>query len=688
GDDDATIGRIARDAAGHPLFIQQLASAAHDPRVRSAELRELILSRIDQLADGARRLVETVALCAGPVDQTVALAVAGLAGVDVLAALHALRQARLVNGRGTADSIVLEPAHDRIRETVVGSLSPTYSRSAHLRIADTLLAHPQPDPDALVHHLRHGGDRERMTTYALLAAERAEATLAFERAAGHLELLLEVGVADGAERSRLLERYGDALANAGRAGDAAEAFESAADLSEPGVREQLLRRRSGELTLRSGRIEIGQARMERVLRGVGLRMPRSRRSAAALSVVRRLRLFTRSLKPRVSTQPLDTAAKARLQALWSASTGLSMVNHVVADALGLQHMFEAMALGDRSHLVRGLGYEAAFEAVIGGKFFRNRCVRILDTMDKLAAESGEPYDLAWAKQARGITAWFLGDWRSSWRNCDEAASLYREHCRGVAWELAICDAYRLPALTYLGDVAELARVVPRAFIGARERGDLYAVNMLRLGQQSMTFLVADRPGNALEEARAAIAPFPAEPYLLPHYHHLFATAQAELYRGNADVAFIAIESAWVGLGQARLLIVQCLRCEIRHLHARAAIAAAETASASERVRLHTIARSEAKTIARDDVGPAAPFAAAIRAAIAQSSEDRERELSRALAGFEAARMMLYAHACRDRLGALRGGSAGATDRAVAASWFAEQQIRDPGRMIAMLVPGT
>ena len=661
---------VAREAAGNPLFIQQLAAASHDQRGRG--LGEVILARVDALDSDARRLVQTIALAAGPIDEDAAVEAADIQGVAARGAMLAVRQARLVTARSSAAVVTLEPAHDRVREAVAAALSPETARAQHLRIANTLLARPSPDPDALVHHLRRGGDLERTRVHARVAAERAEHALAFDRAAAHLALVLELGAED---RAPLLERHGDALANAGRAGEAAESFERAAGEGESD-RAHLLRRRAGELTLRSGRIELGMERMNRVLREVGVTPPRSRTTAGLLGVTRRLRLFARGVTPKVRTATPDPAKKARLEALWSASTGLSMVNHVVADALGLQHMHEAIALGDRSHLIRGLGYEAAFEAVIGGGFLRNRCAKILTSMDALATASADPYDLAWAQMSKGVTSWFLGDWRASWENCDQAARTYREHCRGVAWELAICDAYRLPALAYLGRLRELATVVPHAYAGARERGDLFAVNLLRLGQQSTTLLVEDRPDVAIEEASAAVGPFPTASYLLPHYHHLFAVAQAELYRGNAAAAWAKIESAWSGLDQARLLVVQCLRCEIRHLHARAAIGVGAT----------EVARKEARRIAKDDVATAAPFAAAIRAALTEG-DARRQELETALAGFEAADMALYAHAVRDRLGALVGGSEGEAQRATAAAFFAAEGIAAPARMVAMLVPG-
>src|SRR5262249_13777135 len=153
------------------------------------------------------------------------------------------------------------------------------------------------------------------------------------------------------------------------------------------------------------------------------------------------------------------------------------------------------------------------------------------------------------------------------------------------------------------------------------------------------------------------------------------------------LAWRPIEQSWRGLQQSRLLMVQCLRCEIRHLRARAAIARAAD-DRHDGARLRTLARKEADRIARDDVAPAAPFAAAIRAGLARDSEDRRRELTAALRGFEDAHMMLYAHACRDRLAAVIGASEGAELRASAAAWFATQGIRDPARIVAMLLPGT
>ncbi|HEX4355856.1 MAG TPA: hypothetical protein VHZ95_23170, partial [Polyangiales bacterium] len=116
--------------------------------------------------------------------------------------------------------------------------------------------------------------------------------------------------------------------------------------------------------------------------------------------------------------------------------------------------------------------------------------------------------------------------------------------------------------------------------------------------QSLVRLAEDRPEQAVAEADAAIAPFPRDTYLGPHYHHLFAIAQAALYRGRPHEAWLAIEHAWRDLKNARFLMAQCLRVEIRHLRARAALAVAAT-DPKHAARMHAIALRDAKAIAKD-----------------------------------------------------------------------------------------
>jgi serine/threonine protein kinase/tetratricopeptide (TPR) repeat protein len=684
---------ISREASGNPLFIQQLAARASEHRepVPAVGLAELLLARVHGLDAAARRLVETVVLAGQPIDEAVALRAAAFDGAPARPATLSVRHARLITARVADGATMLEPAHDRIRETVARAIDPSDARLGHRRIAEALLELARPDPDTLVWHFQCAGDDARTREYALLAADRADRALAFDRAAAYCKLILDLTPDTAAERWQLLERHGGALANAGRAAEAAESYEAAANALEASGRDDLElvnRRRAGELTLRSGRIALGTQRMERVLRTVGIQLPRSRSAAVMLAITRRLRFFVRGWKPRLQAR-VSPASLARLDALFSVATSVAMANHVLADALSLQHLIESLDAGERSHIIRAIGQEATFEAVIGGGWLQRRCADMLATMEALVIEDNDPYHHAWMRMARGIAGWFRGDWETTWRELDDAITLYREHCHGVAWELALCDAYRLPGLAYLGELGKLSEIVPRAYASARDSGDLFAANTLRLGQQSLVRLAEHRPEDAIAEADAAIAPFPRDVYLGPHYHHLFAVVQAELYRGRPAEAWSAVDTAWRDIERARFLAAQCLRVEIRHLRARTALALA--AARPDRARqLHAIALADAARIARDDVAPAAPFAALIRAGVAYARGDRDRarvQLESAVNGFDRARMRLYAHAARDRLGAMVAGTTGAELRDGATTWAIAQNICRPDAMIAMLAPG-
>lgn len=688
---------MEKEAGGNPLFIHQLAARTNE-RLDTAPavgLAEVVRARVARLDDPTRRLIEAVVLAGRPIDESVAIRAADLDGSSSRNAAFLARHARFVTARSTGTAVMLDSSHQRVREALLESLSPDVLRQRHLRIAEALLEIEQPDPDQLVHHFRGAGDDRRTCIYAELAADRADDALAFDRAASLRGLLLELRP-DGDDRWELHERYARSLANAGRAIEAADAYEHAAEElqrlrgehPDRATRLQLYRRMAGELTLRSGRLPLGIQRMKRALDNVGVRLPEVSGQTTLRSAGRRLLVVLRGTK-QFRTATTSESSRARLEAIWSACSGLTQVAPVLGDALATQYSLEALELGDASAIVRGLGLESVFEAVIGGPLFGRRSERLHTAIDRLAEASAEPYDLAWARACRGASAWFRSDWESSLRYCDEAMSLYADRCRGTAWEIALCDAYRLPSLAYLGQLDRLQEIVPRAYAAAQERGDLFAANTLRLGQQSLTRLVADRPDQALEEADEAIAPFPNDVYLGPHYHHLYAVTQARLYLGAFEEAWSFVERSWSKIEGARFLFAQTLRIEIRHLRARAAIARA-LVDRRRTTELLAIASKDAKLVARDSGPLAAPTANLIRAGVAEAQHQRDEAISHltaAIAGFERARMALHAEAARDRLGFLLGGIEGKRLREESSRWFEGQQVRRSDALVRMLVPG-
>src|SRR5262245_22641603 len=132
-------------------------------------------------------------------------------------------------------------------------------------------AHGPADPEALYEHFLAAGDRARAAVYATRAGDKATAALAFDRAAAFFQRALDLVAPGGAEIPRLQVQLGNALANAGRGVEAANAYVTAAGQAT-GTEALALRRLGAEQLLRCGHIDQGLLVMESVLAPLGLRL--------------------------------------------------------------------------------------------------------------------------------------------------------------------------------------------------------------------------------------------------------------------------------------------------------------------------------------------------------------------------------------------------------------------------------
>jgi serine/threonine protein kinase len=702
---------VAEEAAGSPFLIGELArylaSAPADAEVgalSAARLADVVQARVQQLRENERRLLEIVSIAGGPIDRSIALKAAGLgemARPDVarLGQICLLRSTE-INGRPT-----VETYHDRIRENLVAHLPDTTRREGHVRIAEALRELPAPDPEALFAHYSRGGDERSAGHFAVPAAERAETLLAFDRAAALYRHAIRLK-SERAELWILRQKLGEALTNAGRGAEAAESFKAAAEELEaeaPGSESIVeLRRRAAEKYLCSGYNKEGMTMMRSVLAHVGVEIPRSDRMATLLTLARRGRLLLRGLGfQRRSRAEVPRDTMVRLDALWSATTSLSMMHHSLANALGAQHLLEALSVGDRSRVVRALGYEATCMAAFGGRLFREKSRRILDVVRDLARETDDPYDLAWAKMAAGTSAWLDARWAEAARDCDAAAAIYSDQCRGVAWELAITEVYGLSALALLGRISELAKRLPIALRGALDRSDLFAANNCRLGQHSVLWLAADQPEHCLELAEQAKVSWQTSDYHMQCYQRLIAVSQAELYLGDPWAAWRRVSEEWPKLSAAQFLFLECPRVELHHLRARVALAAAESLTAGLRpgatspdggypaARLVRSALNDAKKVAGAAVASAKPLSDLIFAGAHRLRGDDEAAaaaLEAAASGFETAGMGLYREASLYCAARLAGGEQGGRAAQESEDRMAAEGIKNARAIAAALAP--
>ena len=233
----------------------------------------MIFERVVSLPVAARRLLEVLAVFGQPLNLELAVRAAGAeSGAMELVAM--LRAERLSRTRVKDEREELETYHDRIRETVVSHLAPDTLRHHHRALAGALEGVAGTDPELLATHLQGAGEHVRAAGYAIAAADGAAEALAFDRAARLYRLALDLDPVAPRDTRRDIEvKLGDALASAGRGGEAALAYLAAADGAD-GRRQLELRRQAAEQQLRSGHLDEAFETIQKVLAAIGCRSPR------------------------------------------------------------------------------------------------------------------------------------------------------------------------------------------------------------------------------------------------------------------------------------------------------------------------------------------------------------------------------------------------------------------------------
>ncbi|MEZ4338820.1 MAG: protein kinase, partial [Sandaracinaceae bacterium] len=314
---EALLDDLARDAAGSPLLIDLLVRHARD-RERGApiDLGMVLVSHLGELPADARELLEILALRGRPLAAELAAAILGVDSFDART-LTQLRNAKLLKGDET-----LELYHDRIRETVTASLDAEHERVLHRRLADALRERADADPEALARHYAGAGDHARAFEHTVDAARRADATLAFDRAAELYRGALELRARgprelSGADVEALRVGLADALRNAGRGAAAAVAYLEAAEAASP-RRGAELRRLAAEQYLFSGHLDDGRALLRRVLEGVGISFPEHPVRTLAELLARRGQVRLRGLSFRErSRERISEEELFRIDVCWS-----------------------------------------------------------------------------------------------------------------------------------------------------------------------------------------------------------------------------------------------------------------------------------------------------------------------------------------------------------------------------------
>jgi tetratricopeptide (TPR) repeat protein len=589
-----------------------------------------------------------------------------------------LRALRLIRSSGSQAWI--EPYHDRIREALCAGISPDAARSIHRVMAQVLVGRQSVDCEVLFEHYHGAGDAANASIQAVLSAERATTTLAFDRAALFYRHALALAPAS-TSRQAWREGLAGALANAGRPLEAAEAYLTAA-MEAVRTRQVELRRRGAEQFLIGGHIDRGLDLISQVLVSLGLRAPESPRGALWSLLWSRMRLRWRGLEFSTRAEKeIDRDMILRVDTLWSAASGLALVDVISASAFSARNLHLALDAGDPWRIARAMAFESAAQGAYTTG--RRLTARLAAQSQALAKSTGHPQALAMTFLAEGLVASARGEWKKALTHSERALEILRDQCVGLTWETNIAQNLVIWALMYLGELAEVSRRVPELLATARSRGNLYLTTEL-CTRSNYVWLAADDPDGGEREAVESIACWSQKGFHRQHYSALLARVQTALYRGDAQGAWRLLNEHESRLRQSLLTKVQVFRVETHYLWGRAALALAATEPRPE--SFLSRARMAARRIARERMPWSNPIALLLDACVANLEGRRAQacsDLHDAAERFDRADMQLYAAVARSRLGILEGNKLGEQ----AEAWMAAQAIRNPARLSAMLAPG-
>ena len=258
----------------------------------------------------------------------------------------------------------------------------------------------------------------------------------------------------------------------------------------------------------------------------------------------------------------------RIDTGFAIALALSTVDTIRGADIQTRQLLAALKAGEPYRIARGIALEAAFNAAGGGVDAHARTDRLVRTARSLAQRIDNPHALGLAAWAEGSSAYLEGRFAAAHSLSEQAVTIYRDRCRGVAWEVASAQIFSLWAASYLGTYREIAARMPALLAAADAREDRYDSTNLRASHTNTVWLAADQPQEATAQIEHAMRQWAPRGFHLPHYYELYARTQNELYTGDVRAAWQRITDGWSKLDRALLFRLQIIRIEATFLRAR------------------------------------------------------------------------------------------------------------------------
>lgn len=693
GREEARGQAIARESRGNPSFVFELvqhALSGVEGGSGPLTLEEAVRNRIRGLAEAARRLLEVVSASGRPIDAKMAGRAAGLDG-GTFTALGALRAGQFVRSTGASGAEAIDTFHDRVRETVLAGMAPGDLRERHAAIAAALEADARADPEVLAVHYQGAGESPRAAARYAEAGERAARALAFDHAARLCRLALDLGGQEAGERRNLLGRLGDALSQAGRGAEAADAYLEAAAGADA-VEASDYARRAAEQLIVSGRLDEGLDRLRPVLASYGMVLHGTGIGTLLRALARDSWLGIRGLRFREGREEgIPPEERARLDTCETLASALSQSDMGHGFYWTLKFLSLALSAGEPSRLSRALAIAGGLHAASTWRPSR-RADRELRLSRVLAEGSRNPKSLFYAGLTEAVR-WFVGGrWKEALEGLERAEAMVPTIREGVQWGLNMRNLYHCMSLDFLGRISAVADRYPSLLASAEARGDLYLVTDFWTRIVYLHQVAEDRGEEALRGIDEAIGRWGHRGFDLQHARALEGALHASFYIGDAEGARRRLAEQWGTLARLQFLRLPILFNVFHALRGRASLllAAGRPPGPGRETPLREAEADAARLDRRHQAAYGVLFSRLLRSGAAHLRGDAEgavRLLDSCEKGFAAEGMAMYAATARRCRGVLRGGEEGRGLVASADAAMAAQGIRNPAAWARMYAPG-
>jgi serine/threonine protein kinase/tetratricopeptide (TPR) repeat protein len=679
---------VARESGGIPLFVAELVrhvQARGEIESAAPSLIAALQSRIEALEPSERDSLEVVSVASRPLQRNILLG-ASQHREQAHRALDALLLGHLLRWTSAGTERRLEPYHDRIRETVIALLATSQVQDVHRRLVQSLVRLNETDPEHLTVHLEGAGEYAQAAEQAILAAQRANVVLAFDRAARLYAHALELGRFTGERKHVLTILLADALASAGRSYEAASAYlESVcgADTDEA----QELRKRAAEELMISGRAQQGLEVMSTMLVELGLAPVRGGAQSLLSLLVQRSLLSVRGLGYRArSRDQISSLERKRMDVCWVCARGLTLIDQIQGADFATRYLRMALNSGDVGSIGRGLALESGYRANFGEDADAEA---LMSRARSIASASSDPFLHAWVICFSAINAFLRSDYDAAVEGLEKALFLYREHCPGAIWEATNARSFLGWSLWNKGDYKRLRQLLLQAVQDANSRGDLLAAVTMSTGVFGSAWLIRDEVDEVVRFHRIARETWPSIIYDLQRALSLLGETLLDFYLGNGRNPWPRFDAEWPQLKNAPIMRNHIARAQLLYARASCALVAARASDGSRSRTLWSVARSCEQQLASMKRDVARGYEGIVSASLACMAGDAEgaiAALTRAARAFDDQGSAMLATAARSRLGALKGGDDGRRLLQQVDEFMQAQTVLRPDRIIAMLTP--